>query len=81
MGKWKGIGRAGKIRLYDLSKDIGEKNDLAAKHPDIVKKISEIMEAQWVEPRKQKDDGKYTGRAPKPKKPKKPKNGGKKKKA
>jgi len=74
MGKWKGIGGGGKrkspIRLYDLSKDIGEKNDVAAQHPDIVKKIGEIMETAWVEPRKQVDDGKYTGRAPKPKRKK-----------
>jgi len=73
MGKWKGIGRGGKIRLYDLSKDIGEANDVAAEHPDIVKKIGEIMEKAWVAPRSQKDDGKYTGRERKPKKPKKPK--------
>ncbi|MBL7221062.1 MAG: arylsulfatase [Phycisphaerae bacterium] len=67
MGKWKGIGKGGKIRLYDLSKDIGEANDVAAEHPDIVKKISEIMETEWVAPRKQVDDGKYTGRERKPK--------------
>jgi len=74
MGKWKGIGggkRKAKIRLYDLSKDIGEANDVAAEHPDIVKKISEIMETEWVAPRKQVDDGKYTGRERKPKPPKK----------
>ena len=62
MGKWKGIGKGGKVRLYDLSKDIGETNDLAAQHPDIAKKISGIMEKAWVAPRSRKDDGKYTGR-------------------
>jgi arylsulfatase A-like enzyme len=67
MGKWKGIGggrRKMKTRLYDLSKDIGETNDVAADHPDIIKKIDEIMEKAWVAPRKQVDDGKYTGREP-----------------
>jgi len=74
MGKWKGIGRGKKkapVRLYDLSKDIGEKNDVASENPEIVKKITAIMEKEWVAPRKQVDDGKYTGKAPKVKKPKK----------
>ncbi|MDP6046076.1 MAG: sulfatase-like hydrolase/transferase [Phycisphaerae bacterium] len=75
MGKWKGIGGGGKrkspLRLYDLSKDIGEANDVAAQHPDIVKKITAIMDREWVAPRKQVDDGKYTGRPPRPKRPKK----------
>ena len=71
MGKWKGIGKGGKVRLYDLSKDIGEANDVAAEHPDIARKISDIMEKAWVAPRKQVDDGKYTGREGKPKAPKK----------
>ncbi len=78
MGKWKGIGKPGKIRLYDLSSDISEKNDLAAEHPEIVKKISKIMTDAWVAPRSQKDDGKYTGKGPskprEPKKRKKPKD-------
>jgi len=63
MGKWKGIGRSGKVRLYDLTKDIGETKDLAAEHPDIAKKLGEFMTEAWVAPRSQKDDGKYTGRA------------------
>ena len=82
MGKWKGIGGGkGKkpLRLYDLSKDIGEKNDVAEANPEIVKKITAIMEKEWVTPRKQVDDGKYTGKAPKPKKPKTPKKNKKKK--
>ncbi len=68
MGKWKGIGQPGKVRLYDLSKDIGEKNDLAAEHPDIAKKLGDFMAEAWVEPRSQKDDGKYTGKPPEEKK-------------
>ncbi len=30
-------------RLYDLSKDIGEKNDVAARHPEVVNKILELL--------------------------------------
>jgi len=68
MGKWKGLGVPGQLALYDLSNDIAEENDLAAQHPDIVKKLSDYMAAAEQPPRSQKDDGKYTGRTPKPKK-------------
>jgi hypothetical protein len=34
----------GKVALYDLSKDIGETNDLAKKHPNLVKKAVGFME-------------------------------------
>ena len=71
MGKWKGIGQPGKVKLYDLSKDIGEKNDLAAQYPEIAKKLGQFMADAWVEPRSQKDDGKYTGKEPSKKKNKK----------
>ena len=30
-------------RLYDLSEDIGEKNDLADEHPEIVQKIFSLL--------------------------------------
>lgn len=62
MGKWKGVGKPGSLDLYDLNSDIGEANDLAGKLPDIVAKLSELMEKAWTEPRSQKDDGIYTGR-------------------
>ncbi len=48
MGRWKGIkynvfqGDA-EIELYDLSKDIGETNNLANQHPDRVEKIQTIL--------------------------------------
>lgn len=65
MGKWKGIASKNKnIRLFDLSHDISEDNDLASQHPDIVRKISDFMTEAWRAPRSQKDDGKYTGRPP-----------------
>ena len=45
MGKWKGIrlnvrrDPDSPLELYDLSKDIGEKNNIASRHPQIVSKI------------------------------------------
>jgi hypothetical protein len=59
MGQWKGIGMPGDVKLYDLSRDIGEKNDLATQYPDIAKQISDIMAEAWVTPRSQQDDGRY----------------------
>jgi len=64
VGTWKGIGQPGKIRLYDLSQDIGEKVDLAGKYPEVAKTLGDYMASAWEDPRSQKDDGKYTGRAP-----------------
>ncbi len=50
-GKWKLILGPGsgatdgtKPHLYDLSADIGEKTDLAARHPDEVKRLTELMD-------------------------------------
>jgi arylsulfatase A-like enzyme len=45
LGKWKGIrhGQQGDIQLYDLSSDIGEANDVARAHADIVDRIGHIM--------------------------------------
>lgn len=64
MGKWKGLGMPGSVKLFDLDQDIAEKHDLAKQHPEIVQKISKIMEEAYQEPRSQKDDGKYTGKPP-----------------
>ncbi len=52
-GDWKTVRQAlgkGKIvtELYNLKDDIGEKNDLAAKHPDIVAKLEKIMTEEHV---------------------------------
>ena len=46
-GNWKGVRKGLKtpIELYDLSKDISERNNLAAEHPDVVRKIEEIFAA------------------------------------
>jgi arylsulfatase A-like enzyme len=48
MGKWKGIRKDIfknnlKTELYNLEEDIREQNDVAAQHPEIVKKIEEIL--------------------------------------
>jgi arylsulfatase A len=55
MGKWKGVKLNaasepdGPIELYDLQNDIGEKNNVADKHPDIVQAIKKIMKEQHRE--------------------------------
>lgn len=43
---WKGVrsARTGVVELYDLSRDIGEVNDVASTHPEIVKRIGDIMD-------------------------------------
>lgn len=50
MGDWKGIRRDMQkgnrtLQLYNLAVDLGEKNDIAAKHPEIVERIARIMQA------------------------------------
>ena len=51
MGDWKGVRRnlhQGnlQIELYNLATDIGEQQDVAAKHPDIVQRIAAIMQRE-----------------------------------
>jgi arylsulfatase A-like enzyme len=45
MGDWKGVrpGSHAPLELYDLKTDLGEKNNVAAAHPDVAKRIAEIM--------------------------------------
>jgi len=62
MGKWKGVGTPGELALYDLSKDRGEEDNLASKHPEIVARLTRFMEEAWTEPLCQDPDGKDTGR-------------------
>lgn len=47
-GKWKIIyfHKAAKLELYDLQADIGEKNDLSAMQPGILKEMAELMSAE-----------------------------------
>ena len=48
MGKWKGIrtGLNEPIHLFDLSRDVMEKDDLAPQHVHVVEKMLDIMEQQ-----------------------------------
>jgi len=51
LGNWKGLRKnlqkeLSAIELYDLANDPSEKTDLAAKHPDVVAKIAEIMQRE-----------------------------------
>lgn len=47
-GNWKAVqGRPnGPVELYDLATDIGEQNNLAKQHPDIVEKLIAIMDRE-----------------------------------
>jgi len=68
MGRWKGIrfgGTKEPIELYDLSRDIGEENNIAGAHPDVVGRMQHIMkEARegseytkyWQLPEHRRDD-------------------------
>ena len=57
-GDWKAVrpSPGGAVELYDLGKDLGEKNNVAAAHPDLVKKAVEMMAAartpspDWPDP-------------------------------
>ena len=57
MGNWKGVRpkAGGALELYDLAKDIGEKTDVAAKFPAVVKKLEAICKKARHAPRPQKD--------------------------
>lgn len=63
-GNWKGILTGDRFELFDLRNDVGERNDLAAQHPEVVKQLRGFMESAYREPRDQKTDGRYTGLTP-----------------
>ena len=51
LGDWKGIRlqAGGKLELYDLKSDPGEKQDVADQHPEVVKKIEEPLKTARTE--------------------------------
>ena len=53
MGKWKAIRKDikkgnMKLELYNLEEDIREQHDIADDHPDIIRKMEEIMKAEHI---------------------------------
>jgi arylsulfatase A-like enzyme len=50
-GKWKAVrlNPGEPIELYDLNADLGETTNIASRHPDIVKRMDEIMRAARTE--------------------------------
>jgi hypothetical protein len=46
MGRWKAVRLAPSraVELYNLNSDIGEENNIADRHPDIVARAKEIMD-------------------------------------
>ena len=56
LGDWKGIRKNLRKQpdapweLYDLSRDINEKTDLAAQHPDLLRKMEEIVRREHLHP-------------------------------
>jgi arylsulfatase len=53
VGAWKAVRsgvneRESAFELYDLSSDIGEKRNVAAEHPDVIKQITKIAHAAHV---------------------------------
>ncbi len=47
MGKWKAVrlGTTRPIELYDLAADLGEQDDVADTHPDVVAKMADILKS------------------------------------
>jgi len=60
MGNWKAVARGAdepqldKLELYDLSKDIGEANNVAADNPEIARQMLGFLSEAWTQPRRQK---------------------------
>jgi arylsulfatase A-like enzyme len=46
---WKWVADQGKGGLFDLSRDIGEKHDLSAERPEILKMVKDRYDAWWKE--------------------------------
>ena len=50
MGNWKAVQQPyhSPVRLYDLSRDIGEDHDVASEHPEVVKQLAAAMRAAYL---------------------------------
>lgn len=50
MGDWKGISKpwGAPLQLYNLKEDLGETRNVAAEHPEVVKRIQEIIDREHV---------------------------------
>jgi len=50
-GDWKGVRLRldGPVELYDLSRDPAERNDVAAEHPEVVRRIEALFESSRVD--------------------------------
>jgi len=54
MGKWKGVRLDvnkkpnGPVELYDMEMDLGEENNIASRHPEIVQKMEQIMKTARI---------------------------------
>ncbi len=46
LGDWKGVrlGRKRPLELYDLKTDLGERNNVAARRPDVVARVERLMQ-------------------------------------
>ncbi|MBM3726589.1 MAG: arylsulfatase [Acidobacteria bacterium] len=43
MGAWKAIRNRGRTALYDLARDVGESDDVSARHPDVLARIEPLF--------------------------------------
>ena len=43
MGNWKMVVNRGEVHLYDLANDLHEDHDVAAAHPEVVKKMKAFI--------------------------------------
>ena len=53
MGDWKaviyGLGKNGKLELYNLAKDVAETNNVADQYSEIVAKMEEVLKKEHVD--------------------------------
>ena len=49
MGKWKAVQQPfhTSVRLYDLEADLGEQNNIAADQPDLIAKLTKLMDGAY----------------------------------